>query len=145
MRRVFDFLGLPFEAGTIEYGEHRLEAKGLGDPLGVQQHSRPVTDSIEKWAGELAADDAKLAIVRDMVGLIDDADLEAWGFPRATFYAPVEAAARDGAKPPARPSPFDRYRLQRRLLVMLRRNIQENAFGRLVKRVRFACDVLLRG
>jgi hypothetical protein len=28
---------------------------------------------------------------------------------------------------------------------MLRRNIQENAFGRVVKRVRLVCDVLLRG
>ena len=145
MRRVFEFLGLPFEPETIEYGKHEHESKGLGDPLGVQQHTRPVTDSVEKWAHELGADPAKLAIVRDMVGLIDDTDLETWGFPRATFFAPVEAAARAGARPSAPPPFFDRYRLQRKLLVMLRRNIQQNAFGRAVKRVRLACDVLLRG
>jgi hypothetical protein len=145
MRRVFEFLGLPFEPETIEYGKHEHESKGLGDPLGVQQHTRPVTDSVEKWAHELAADPAKLAIVRDMVGLIDDADLETWGFPRATFFAPVEASARAGARPPAPPPLFDRYRLQRKLLVMLRRDIQHNAFGRAVKRVRLVCDVLLRG
>lgn len=145
MRRVFEFLGLPFEAGTIEYGSHEHEAKGLGDPLGVGQHSRPVTDSVEKWAHELAADPAKLTIVRDMVGRIDDADLETWGFPRASFFAPVEAAARGGTRPAAPPPLFDRYRLQRKLLVMLRRNIDHNAFGRLVRRVRLVCDVLLRG
>jgi len=145
MRRVFEFLGLPFEPETIEYGKHEHESKGLGDPLGVQQHTRPVTDSVEKWAHELTADPAKLAIVRDMVGLIDDADLETWGFPRATFFAPVEVAARAGARPPAPPPLFDRYRLQRKLLVMLRRDIQHNAFGRAVKRVRLVCDVLLRG
>lgn len=145
MRRVFEFLGVPFEAGAIDYGTHAHESKGLGDPLGVQQHSRPVTDSVAKWAHELAADPAKLAIVRDMVGSIPDADLETWGFPRASFFAPVEAAARAGAKPPPAPPFFDRYRLQRKALVMLRRDIQHNAFGRLVKRVRMACDVLLRG
>jgi hypothetical protein len=145
MRRVFEFLGLPFEPETIEYGKHEHESKGLGDPLGVKQHTRPVTDSVEKWAHELAADPAKLAIVREMVGRIDDADLETWGFPRAAFFAPVEAAARAGARPPAQPPFFDRYRLQRKLLVMLRRNIQENTFGRAVKRVRLVCDVLLRG
>jgi hypothetical protein len=145
MRRVFAFLGLPFEPGTIEYGKHEHESKGLGDPLGVQQHTRPVTDSVEKWAHELAADPVKLAIVRDMVGLIDDADLGTWGFPRATFFAPIEAAARAGVRPPLPPPFFDRYRLQRKLLVMLRRNIQHNAFGRAVKRVRLLCDVLLRG
>ena len=52
--------------------------------------------------------------------------------------------ARAGAKP-LPTSRFDRYRLQRKLLVTLRRNIHQNAFGRLVKRVRMACDVLLRG
>jgi sulfotransferase family protein len=145
MRRVFEFLGVPFEAGAIDYGEHEHESKGLGDPLGVQQHSRPVTDSIEKWAHELAADPAKLAMVRDMVGTIADADLETWGFPRASFFAPVEAAAGAGAKPSPAPPFFDRYRLQRKVLVMLRRNIQQNAFGRVVKRVRMFCDVLLRG
>ena len=145
MRRVFAFLELPFEAGVIEYGTHEHESKGLGDPLGVKRHSRPVTDSLEKWAHELAADPAKLAIVREMIGPIDDADLETWGFPRTTFFAPVEAAARAaGAAPPAPPR-FDRYRFQRKLLVSLRRNIQTNAFGRIVKRVRLVCDVLLRG
>jgi hypothetical protein len=80
-----------------------------------------------------------------MVGTIPDADLETWGFPRATFFAPVEAAARGGAKPPPSPPFFDRYRLQRKALVMLRRNIQQNAFGRVVKRIRMVCDILLRG
>jgi hypothetical protein len=144
MRRVSEFLGLTFEPGTIEYGKHELDAKGLGDPTGVARHSRPVTDSIEKWAHELAADPAKLAIVRDMVGRIDDADLETWGFPRATFFTPVDAAQKAGAPPP-RPPLLDRYRLERKVLVALRRNIQTNAFGRVVKRVRLICDVLLRG
>lgn len=145
MRRVFEFLGLPFEPGTIEYGRHEHDPKGLGDPLGVQQHSRPVTASVEKWAHELAADSAKLALVREMIGGIDDADLETWGFPRGTFFAPVEAAATSGATPPARPPFFDRYRLQRKMLIALRRDIDHNAFGRLVRRVRLVCDVLLRG
>ena len=144
MRRVFAFVGVPFEPDTIEYGKHEHDDKGLGDPLGVQRHSRPVTASIEKWADELAADPAKLALVREMVGTIDDADLETWGFPRATFFAAVGRAAR-GAARPARPPLFDRYRLQRKVLVALRRNIDHNAFGRAVRRVRMACDVLLRG
>jgi hypothetical protein len=57
----------------------------------------------------------------------------------------VAAAARAGATPPPAPPFFDRYRLQRKALVMLRRNIRQNAFGRVVTRVRMVCDVLLRG
>jgi hypothetical protein len=145
MHRVFAFLELPFEPAVIDYGKHEHESKGLGDPLGVKQHTRPVTDSVEKWAHELAADPAKLAIVHDMVARIDDADLETWGFPRSTLFAPVEAAARAGAAPAPAPPFFDRYRLQRKVLVTLRRNIHENAFGKIVKQVRLLCDVLLRG
>jgi hypothetical protein len=145
MRRVFEFLGLPFEAGAIEYGRHEHDSKGLGDPLGVNQHTRPVTESIDKWAIELAQDPAKLRRVREMIATIDDADLETWGFPRATFFAPVEAAAGRAGRQLERPALFDRFRLQRKLLVLLRRNIQHNAFGRLVRRVRMLCDVLLRG
>ena len=40
--------------------------------------------------------------------------------------------------------PWNRYALERRLLVRLRKNIHHNAFGRLVQRIRFVCDVLLR-
>ena len=145
MRRVCEFLGIPFEVDMVEYGEHQLDAKGLGDPVNVNRHTRPVTESVEKWASELALDQRKLQIVRDMVAALDDTDLETWGFPRAMFFAPVdEAVRRGGLKPPA-PPVLDRFQIQRKLLVRLRRNIQHNAFGRIVKRVRFYCDVLLRG
>jgi hypothetical protein len=145
MRRVFAFLDLPFEAEAIEYGRHEHDSRGLGDPTGVSKHTRPVTDSLERWATELAQDSAKLAMVREMVEAIDDADLNTWGFPRASFFEPVERAARAGGKPLPHPPLLDRYRLQRKLLVVLRRNIQHNAFGRLVRRTRTLCDVLLRG
>lgn len=145
MRRVFDFLGVPFEAAAIEYGHHEHDEKGLGDPLTVDRHTRPVTDSVERWASELAGEPGKLAIVRDMVATIDDADLDTWGFPRATFFKPVEQATHQaGAQLPSPPR-LDRFRLQRKLLRVLRRNIQHNAFGRVVRRVRVLCDVLLRG
>jgi hypothetical protein len=145
MRRVFVFLGLPFEAGTIEYGQHQHDAKGLGDPLTVNKHTRPVTDSVEKWAIELAQGPAKLQVLRDMIATIDDADLDTWGFPRASFFDPVAAAARGSGRPLSPPPLLDRFRLERKLLVLLRRNINQNAFGRVVRRVRMFCDVLLRG
>ena len=47
---------------------------------------------------------------------------------------------------PARPKrrALTRYALERKLLVLLRRNIHQNALGRLVRSVRSLCDVLLR-
>jgi hypothetical protein len=37
-----------------------------------------------------------------------------------------------------------RYRLERKALVALRRNIHQNALGRVLRRLRFALDVVLR-
>ena len=39
--------------------QHEHEGKGLGDPIGVKQHSRPSTASLHKWAVEVAADPAR--------------------------------------------------------------------------------------
>jgi hypothetical protein len=145
MRQVFAFLGLAFEPETIEYGRHEHDSKGLGDPLTVNRQTRPVTDSVEKWAAELANAPAHLRVVREMIATIDDVDLETWGFPRATFFEPVDRGARASGRTPAAPPLFDRFRLERKVLVLLRRNIHQNAFGRIVRRVRMLCDVLLRG
>ena len=142
MRRILDFLGLPFEPGVIEYGRQAHSTEGLGDPITVTRHTRPMTESVDKWAAELAADPAKLAFARGLIARLDPADLERWGYPQAALLAPVAGAGAPGAA--ARPPALTRYTLQRKLLVALRRDIHRNALGRLLKRVRFALDVVLR-
>jgi sulfotransferase family protein len=141
-RRVCEHLGIPFEAQAIEYGEAGEEFKGLGDPTGVGRHSRPVTTSVSRWAAEIAADPATLALVSRLVDELDPADLETLGYPRDKIVAQLEAAR--GAPVPAKRAAPLRYRLQRKALVALRRDIHTNAFGRALKRLRFALDVLLR-
>lgn len=143
--RLCEFLSLPFEPGMIEYGEHELEGRGLGDPLGVGRHSRPVTDSVDRWAEELAAAPEKLAVVREMVAAIDDRDLATWGFPRATLFAPVERAATRGGRWLPPPRRWNRFILERKLLTFLRRHTHGNSAERLIRRVRDLCDILLRG
>jgi hypothetical protein len=145
MRRVCDFLGTPFEPRMIEYGEQAFESRGLGDPIGVDKHSRPVTESVDRWADELAGDPAKLGIVREMVAAIDDQDLETWGFPRATCFTPVEQAAARGASYVAPAAKWNRFVLERKVLTFLRRHSHGNAAERLIRRVRNLCDILLRG
>ena len=71
------------------------------------------------------------AIVRARATLdaLTDVELARWGYARVD--PPGPSAQRVGE-------------LERRALVLLRRNIHRNAFGRMVRRVRAACDVLLR-
>jgi len=143
---VCEFLGLEFEQGMIEYGKHSTATKGLGDPVTVNRQIRPVTDSVDRWAEDLADDPAKLAIVRGMIEGIDDADLEAWGFPRTTFFDPVQRAIqRTGRRPPKSP-PLDRFILERKVLRALRGTVHKHrSLEGLIRKVRLLCDVLLRG
>lgn len=145
MRRICGFLDLPFEPGMVEYGSEgaapQKVAAGLGDPITVGKETRPTTKSVAKWAAEMADDPTKLVQARQILDRLLDEDLEAWGYPRAGIVAQLDAVTPSGAR---KSRPWNRYALERRLLVRLRRNIHHNAFGRLVQRIRFVCDVLLR-
>lgn len=146
MREIFEFLGVPFEASAIDYGKHEHSSKGLGDPTGVHKHTRPSTASIEKWAKQLAGNEKHLKFVRSLTDRLDPADLATWGFDKSTLYAPIDEGRVPGVAPRKKKlsDKLDRHTLERWLLLELRRNIHHNALGRLVKKVRFVCDVLLR-
>jgi hypothetical protein len=141
-RRICEHLGIPFEPEAITYGEKGDAPKGLGDPTGVARHTRPVTSSVGKWAAEIAARPDVLALVQKLLDELDPADLETLGYPREKIVAQLEAAR--GAPVPIKRDAPTRYALERRLLVVLRRNIHQNRLGRVLKRVRFALDVVLR-
>ncbi len=145
MRRICAFLGIDFVPGMVEYGSEgeapKKVAAGLGDPITVAKETRPTTKSVAKWATEMADDPTRLAQARQILDRLLDEDLESWGYPRAGIVAQLDAVTPSGAK---KERPWNRYAVERRLLVRLRKNIHHNAFGRLVQRIRFVCDVLLR-
>ncbi len=146
MRRVCAFLDLPFDPAMIEYGSQEAAAgasvRGLGDPLTVGREKRPTTRSVARWARDLAGNPDRVEQARSILARLTDPDLEAWGYPRAGIEAELEQVPATGGR--GRRRPLTRYTLERKLLVLLRRNIHKNAFGRLVQRVREVCDVLLR-
>jgi hypothetical protein len=137
---VFAFLGLENEPAAANYGQHKHIKKSFGDP-NVESHQRPVTDSVDKWAQELAADRKKLDWVRGVISGLNPDDLLTWGYPADTLLDPVKAAGAGAAPTTER---INSYRLQRKLLLTLRRDIHQNQLGRAVKAVRYYCDVLLR-
>ena len=141
-RRICEYLDVPFEAQAIAYGEQGDAPKGLGDPTGVSQHTRPVTTSVSKWAAEIAGNPQVLALVSRILDELDPADLETLGYPRDKIVAQLEAAK--GTPVPVKRDSPTRYKLERKLLVALRRNIHQNRLGKVLKRVRFALDVVLR-
>ena len=137
------FMVVPDEPEAVNYGQHKYEGKGLGDPIGVAQHSRPSTASIHKWASEIAADPARMELCRGIIARLAAEDLELWGHPLDTIWEPLEAAGLSGGKPKRKK--LDRYRLQRKAIVRLRKQVaRSGALRKLLERTRLAADVLLR-
>lgn len=143
LARIFEHLGLPHEESAVAYGSHRHEKGSFGDPK-VAQHDRPVTSSAERWAGELLADRAKLEKARQIIGELDPADLAAWGFPADEIFEPLGHAQAAPEEELDLRWKLNPYRLQRKVLLALRKDIHSSRFGDAVRRVRYYCDVLLR-
>ncbi|MCB9591868.1 MAG: sulfotransferase [Sandaracinaceae bacterium] len=141
LERIFAYLGVDNEPEAVRYGD-RFESKkkGPGDPIGVAKHSRPVTGSIEKWAVELRNDEAKLRLARTMIDRLDPADLEVWGWTTQNVFAPLEEA---GGQAPPKPV-LNSYTFQRKVMLALRKDIRKRPHGKVVERLRYYCDVLLR-
>jgi hypothetical protein len=140
-RRICDHLGIGFEAEAIAYGEQGDAPKGLGDRPASRVTPAPSPHRSAR-AAEIAARPDVLALVQKLLDQLDPADLETLGYPRDQIVAQLEAAR--GAPVPVKRDAPTRYALERKLLVALRRNIHQNALGRVLKRVRFALDVVLR-
>ncbi|GMV90853.1 MAG: hypothetical protein AMXMBFR82_06310 [Candidatus Hydrogenedentota bacterium] len=144
MEKIYGYIGVPFEKDTIDYGSKEPEtAKGLGDPIGVKQYSRPTTASVKKWVEDLAADPAKLALMQEVIAQIDSEDLATCGYPADTIWKPLEELG--DRRPEMKKAPMSRYRLQRKLIVKLRAMAQRGgAFRKVLQKLRLTCDVLLR-
>jgi hypothetical protein len=143
LAEIFAFIGVPDEPQAVEYGRQEPSAPGLGDPIGVQKHMRPTTESVDKWAVEIATSPDRLALCRQIVARLDPDDLALWGHPLDTLWTPLAAAGASG-RTPARKG-LDRYRLERLLIVKLRALVQRRPFlRRWLGTVRLGADVLLR-
>lgn len=143
--RICEHLAIPFEPGMVDYGAGgagtKKAASGLGDPMTVSRETRPTTAHVGRWAQDLGADPARREQAAEILERLLDEDLATWGYPRREIAEELAAVAPGSAR---RRRPRTAHTLQRALLVRLRRNIHRNAFGRLVRRVREVCDVLLR-
>jgi len=143
--KICTFLEIPFEPDAIEYGKSDDETrdKGLGDPLGVKQHTRPTTGSIKKWVEELMLDSEKLKMMQDIINQISDEDLAIFGYPKEVIWKPLEEASGKKVKP--KKQKLNRYLLERKAIIFLRERARRYAcFRRLLEKIRLACDVLLR-
>jgi hypothetical protein len=138
-------IGMAYDPAMVNYGEQSLDSKGLGDPIGVGKDKRPNTKSVNKWANEVANNEQRIQLLQDMLTRIDDDDLAVWGYTRESLWEPLQDVDTQTALAvQQQPKKWDRYHMKRRLLLVLRKGIHGNFMGRILGKVRFYCDVLLR-
>jgi hypothetical protein len=149
LARLFAFLGLEHQPAAVNYGDHFARSplmQGRGDPYGVDQHRRPVAKAPDGLWHELAEDEEARAVATQIVATLDPADLRSWGFEHAELAQSV-AAIVPAAEPVPRPKPPSGsrgYRLQRRIFLALKKDIRRRPHGRVIERIRYYCNVLLR-
>lgn len=141
LKRIFEFLDLPDDPDAVNY-KKRFDAKeGMGDPIGVKKHDRPTTESVEKWVPELQSEARKLKLAQEIIARLSPEDLATWGYSNESIWQPLKQEG--GAKLP-KPPLLNKYVFQRRVMLALKKDIGTRPHGKLIKRVKYYCDVLLR-
>lgn len=146
MEKIYGYIEVPFERNTVNYGDQQRSeesAKGLGDPIGVKQHSRPSDTHIHKWVEELVADSTKREFMEGIIGQLDPDDLKTLGYPLDELWEPLNN--HQGTAVTTKTPKMSRYRIQRKLIMRLRARAQSGGlFRSLLLKARLVCDVLLR-
>jgi hypothetical protein len=146
LKKICDYLEIPFEPEAVNYGgkqDRQAAEAGLGDPIGVGQHSRPNDSSLYKWVEDYANDARKVDILRQAIARLDPADLSTIGYPEPIIWEPIERV--EGHHMDTKSPKLTRYRLQRKLIIGLRGLTQRHTgIQRGLSWLRMVCDVLLR-
>jgi hypothetical protein len=142
LQRISGWLDIPYDPDALNYGRRDVAA-GLGDPVGVKRHDRPVASGKDTWGAELAASQARYEVVARQVAACEPEDLATWGWPLSTFWKPMEEADPDARA--TRNVAFDSFQAQRRGLRWARRLVRESStVSGALSQARRVTDVLLR-
>jgi len=138
LRTISSFLQIPFQEQALEYTRSSVE-KGLGDPLGVEQHNRPVVDSVYRWVHFFKQHPQAQARLEEQLKSVSDEQLAYFGTSFNTLW---DGLSHESA---AKKRKTNRFLLERKILIALRKDIHRRPHGAWVRSFRRMCDVLLRG
>jgi hypothetical protein len=139
LAELSSFLNIPLQEEALNYNRVSVD-KGLGDPLGVQQHARPVSDSLLRWVSFFQSHPIAKEILESQLQSVSDKQLAVFGTSFDTLWEDLDSTAASSKK-----RKKNRFLFERKILIALRKNIHARPHGVWVKSIRRFCDVLLRG
>lgn len=142
MKKIFEFLDLPNQEDAVEYGKHEHVTKSFGDPKALKE-SRPSTKSVDAFAPELAGDAHKLELAKKVIAPLLQEDIELWGYNKDTLFDKV-AEVNGALVKKDKKWKWNSYRFKRKMFMALKKDIHNKAHGKMIKKIKYYCDVLLR-
>jgi len=82
VRRICEFVGIPYFSPMLEYGARPAPIGKFGDPRKVNEHTRPVTDYADKWK-EVFSDAGLREYADAYIKSLGDELLSRLGYPMA--------------------------------------------------------------
>lgn len=144
LEQIFYFLNLPNVPEAANYEKKNTFTKGMGDPISVNEHTRPTAHFVDKWVNELVNDREKLAFAKSIVNRIDPNDLNQWGYTLEQLLHPLDQDDKSTQVRSFKRPKMNQYILMRRIMLALRKDIKTRPHGKIIGRIRYYCDVLLR-
>ena len=93
-------IGLRFDPGMIDYGNHPKPKGNMGDAVGIHRHTRPVTDSREKWVRELAPRRRRV-LAEAYLASLNEGMLRRLGYSREELLAALRSEPVEGGLLPS--------------------------------------------
>lgn len=142
LRRLTTALELPWEPVMLDYGSAPVDGRGGGDPVTADRASGVLAADPHAWVADVRDRPDRRALLGRMVRHLDDADLQAWGTPRAALWSPLHDHDASHRSDRGRRR-WDRWHVERRVLRAVRANL-DGPLGDGLRRARSLLDTVLR-
>ncbi len=92
LRELCARLGIAHDDAMLDYGSRPKPPGRMGDDIGIPRHSRPVSESRDKWKSTLAEPRARYFAAR-YLDFLDERTLALLGYPKEQLVAELNAVA----------------------------------------------------
>ncbi len=144
MEKVFKHIGVEVQLQAVNYGAQFQNVKGMGDPVSVGRHARPNPDLKNAWQEEMRQQPDRAALAARMLAALNEADLASWDYSKDELSQALRTGSEVPSVRPRKKVPLTSYQVKRKVMLALKKNIDHRLHGKVVRRVRYYCDVLLR-
>jgi hypothetical protein len=89
VKELCGFLGVSFDAEMLDYSDTPAPVGRMNDPVGIHRHTRPSTESLDKWK-EMGSDEQLRTFALSYLSVLGDDLVEALGYDAAELRGEIE-------------------------------------------------------